>query len=105
MSEINNIKKTFGLALRNLRELNGLTQEQLAEQLNLQSYQTINRIENGKSFITSELLEKMCKFFQVEPYVFFLNNNQTYTPQSIDHIVQINSKLNRICTILEKMKN
>jgi len=102
MNEKNNIKITFGLALKDLRESKGLTQEQLAENLNLQTYQTINRIENGKSFVTSELLQKMCNFFNVEPYVFFLKRGQTYTPQSLDHIFQINSKLDKIYEIIRK---
>lgn len=100
MSGTNNVKKTLGLALKDLRESKNLTQEQLAEGLDLQSYQTINRIENGKSFVTSELLEKMCSFFNVEPYVFFLKRGQTYTPQSLDYISQINSKLDKIYNIV-----
>ena len=91
------VKKIFGHNLRNLRESKNLTQEQLAEFLNLQTYQTINRIENGKSFITSELLEKMCRFFNAEPYIFFLKPGQTYTDDSLDKISEINYKLDEIC--------
>ena len=69
-----NIKCNFGKALRELRISKGLTQEQLAESLGLQAYQTINLIENGKSFVTSELLEKICNFFKVSPAFFFINN-------------------------------
>ncbi len=103
MDKILDVKKILGHNLKNLREDRNLTQEQLAEALNLQTYQTINRIENGKSFITSSLLEKMCKFFNVESYVFFLKPNQTYTSDSLDKISQINSKLDKIYNIVSKI--
>ncbi|MBQ9246045.1 helix-turn-helix transcriptional regulator [bacterium] len=98
------VKKIFGYNLRILRESKHLTQEQLAELLNLQTYQTINRIENGKSFITSDLFEKMCIFFDVEPHIFFTKSQQTYTPESLDYISQINYKLDEIYNIVSKIK-
>ncbi len=100
-----NVKKILGHNLKNFREAKNLTQERLAEALDLQTYQTINRIENGKSFVTSDLLEKMCKFFNVESYVFFLKQNQTYTPDSLDQISQINFKLDKIYNIVNELKN
>ncbi len=104
MDSTYDVKKIFGYNLKNLRESKGLTQEQLAEYLNLQTYQTINRIENGKSFITSRLLEKICKFFKIEPFVLFLKQNQTYTLESLDKISEINYKLNEIYNIVSKLK-
>ncbi len=96
------IRKIVGNNLKNLREVKNLTQEQLAELLNLQTYQTINRIENGRTFITRILLEKICKFFNVEPYVLFLKPNQKYTPETLDEISQINCKLDEIYKIINK---
>ena len=96
------VRKIVGNNLKNLREVKNLTQEQLAELLNLQTYQTINRIENGRTFITRILLEKICKFFNVEPYVLFLKPNQKYTPETLDEISQINCKLDEIYKIINK---
>ncbi len=96
------VRKIVGNNLKNLREVKNLTQEQLAELLNLQTYQTINRIENGRTFITRILLEKICKFFNVEPYVLFLKPNQKYTPETLDEISQINNKLDEIYKIINK---
>ncbi len=98
------VKKILGYNLKALREAKNLTQEQLAEYLELETYQTINRIENGKSFITSDLLERMCKFFNVEVYVFFLKTNQIYTPETLDSLAQINYKLDKIYNIISKEK-
>ncbi len=104
MARTNNVKDIFGKSLKDLRESRGITQEQLAEYLDLQAYQTISLIENGKSFVTSDLLEKICKFFNVEPYVLFLKPNQKYTPETLDEISQINQKLNDIYNIICKNK-
>ena len=89
MSETNGIKINFGLVLKELREKHNLTQEQLAEKFNLQSYQTINKIENGKSFVSSELLEVMCNFFQVSPSFFFVKRSQLSEKEHINYISQI----------------
>lgn len=102
MDKFFDVKKIFGYNLKMLRESKKLTKEQLAEHLNLQTYQTINRIENGKSFVTSELLEKMCAFFNVEPFIFFVKQNQVYTPESLDKILEINCKLDKIYNIITK---
>ena len=102
MARTNNVKDIFGKSLKDLRESRGITQEQLAECLDLQAYQTISLIENGKSFVTSDLLEKICKFFNVEPYVLFLKPNQKYTPETLDEISKINNKLDEIYKIINK---
>lgn len=84
-----NIKNNFGKVLRELRTSKGLTQEQLAESLDLQAYQTINLIENGKSFVTSDLLEKMCDFFKVSPAIFFINNNNFSQKDNEEYLKEI----------------
>lgn len=100
---INNedIKLILGLAVKELRTEKSVTQEQLAEFLGVQP-PTIAKIETGKRFISSELFAKLCNFFNVEPYVFFLKRAQTYTPQSLDQISQINSKLDKIYDIVKR---
>ena len=52
--------KLFGKRIRELREKNNLTQEKLAEILDL-DYQTISRIETGYYFTSYENLEKFAK--------------------------------------------
>lgn len=89
----NNIKSIFGKALKDLRESRGLTQEQLAEQLELQAYQTISLIENGKSFVTSELLEKMCALFNVSPEYFFMLNQKPIEKERAEYIKEIKTLL------------
>ncbi len=105
MDNTYNVKKIFGCNLRNLRESKNLTQEKLAEFLDLQTYQTINRIENAKSFVTSDLLEKICTFFNVEPVVLFQIPNDNCTKETVDKISQISSKLDKIYNIVSSLKN
>ena len=62
--------KLFGKRIRELREKNNLTQEKLAEILEL-VYQTISRIETGYYFTSYENLEKFAKAFNVEIKALF----------------------------------
>ncbi len=52
------LKKQFGYNLRLLRKSQNLTQEQLAEMINLNQRQ-LTRIENGVSFVSSKVLERL----------------------------------------------
>lgn len=55
MIDSNRIKKILGRNVKQLRTSKGLTQEQLAEHLNLQR-ETIAFIETGAAFVSSEVL-------------------------------------------------
>ena len=70
-----NSLKLFGKRLKELRKLNKLTQEQLAE---LIGPKQICRIENGACFTTFETLQKISKIFNVEIYdLFYCEHKQT----------------------------
>lgn len=70
MINSDSIKKIFGSNLKKLRLSKSLTQEQLAESLDLQ-VQTISFIENGRAFVSSEVCAKICNFFDVTLAVMF----------------------------------
>lgn len=65
-----NSKEIFGHNLRHFRKLNKLTQEELSEKLGVTALH-LGRIENGKSFVTAELLDSLCIIFNVSPATFF----------------------------------
>lgn len=94
-----NIKSIIGTSVKELRTKRGITQEKLAEHIGVQP-QTIAKIETGKRYVSSTVLAKLCNFFNVEPYIFFLKKAQTYTPETVDLIGQINHKLEEIHNIL-----
>lgn len=57
------IKTNVGLALKALRIGKGLTQEELAERVDLQP-NTIAKIETGKIYLTSKTLAILCNFLR-----------------------------------------
>lgn len=62
---MSDIKKLFGMRIKELREQKGLNQEQLAELIDFES-RHLSRIETGKSFTTIENLEKIASALNVD---------------------------------------
>ncbi len=62
------IKKIFGLSVKEHRVAKGLTREQLAELID-KDLSTVNRIETGVNFVNSDTLAKLCEVFEVTPAV------------------------------------
>lgn len=101
------IKKNFGTIVRDLRISKKLTQEKLAEFIDVQT-QTISAIESGKSFISCEVLTKLANFFEVTPSIFFFPKVSILNKSDLDCINSIksllpqfsSSKLNEIYNIL-----
>lgn len=60
-----NIKEGFGLRLRELRKNRGLTQEKLAEMVDLNPRQ-LTRIESGENFPSSDALAKISIALQID---------------------------------------
>lgn len=88
-----NIKEIFGKNLKRLRTEFDLTQEELAEKIDVQ-YQTISNLENGRFFIATENFESLCNFFNVKPIEFFLEfNKENSDKEKIDDINNILSNL------------
>ncbi len=95
------IKQMLGSSIRELRIDKGITQEKLAELLEL-GVNTTNRIETGTSFITSETFAKLCNIFDVHPSVLLSAKPNHILKEHSDYIKAINSSLQR-CS-LEKIK-
>lgn len=88
-----NIKQIFGKNVKRLRLEFDLTQEELAEKIDVQ-YQTISNIENGRYFISPENFESMCRFFNVKPIEFFLEfNGKSSDKEKLEAINSILSNL------------
>ena len=63
-------KKKLGKRIKELRKQRGLTQEQVAEKIQLEQ-NTISIIESGRNFPTLVTLEKIANVLQVELSDFF----------------------------------
>jgi len=64
------MNKKLGKRIQELRKYKGLTQSQLAEQINVETV-TISRIENGSRFPKKENLIKLAEALDVEIVEFF----------------------------------
>ncbi len=63
-------QKKFGLRVKELRKKQGLTQEQLAELLNI-GVRSLGKIETGNSFPAPENLENIIKVLKTTPVEIF----------------------------------
>lgn len=101
------IKKNLGEIVRELRLQKNITQEKLSEYLELQP-RSITAIENGKTFIFCEVLEKLANYFDVDPSIFFIKKTNIYDPNQQEYYSKIkrllrsfkSDKLKKIYNIL-----
>lgn len=64
------IKKNLGNRIREIRISHSLTQEALAEKINL-SAKSLSQIELGNNFVSAETLEDLCAALSITPNVLF----------------------------------
>lgn len=69
-----NIKKELGEKIKRIRKNRGLTQEQLAEMVDISS-RNLSNIEIGVSFVKSETLEKIVEALDITTEELFSNNH------------------------------
>ena len=79
---MNNIKKNFGKRVKYFREQNNLTQEQLAEKLEM-NCRSLSFIECGTNFVSADTLENLCKILKVNPKQLFDFEYNPQKPQDI----------------------
>lgn len=82
------IKTNVGFALKALRIGKGLTQEELAERVDLQP-NTIAKIETGKIYLTSKTLAILCNFFKVSPAFFYMPKIHLNIEENLNFIQEI----------------
>lgn len=89
-----NIKKDFGLRIKELRNKKGITQYQLAEMTGIDP-KHMSHIETGRSFPKADLIEKLANALEIEYTELF----QT------EHLQERKVLLNKINNSLEKAKD
>lgn len=75
-------KKEFGKVILNVRKQKGITQHELAEQLNV-THTAVSHWENGRYYPDVELFPKIAEILQLDVYQLFLGE-KTDTKQSGD---------------------
>ena len=103
------IKKQFGKKVKYYRELRGVTQEFLAEKIEV-NINSMSYIERGINFIKSDTLDKICKALDVTPKELFdfdyMPENPTEVQAKIDNLLKKNeNKLNKVYKILNEILN
>lgn len=106
------IRVRFGQNLRELRMQRNMTQEQLAERVNVQP-QSIGQIEIGRTFVSSDKFANICNAFQLDPSIFFANRISFLSETELNYINEIKRllpllnehKLKEIYEILLVIKN
>lgn len=68
------IKKTFGEKVKRLRKAKNLTQEQLAEMINI-APKNLSKIEVGTSFVSAETLDNIIVALDTTTEELFANNH------------------------------
>ncbi len=65
------LRKPLGNKIKYFRKQKGLTQEQLAEKIGIET-NTLSNIETGKSFMSFKVFQKLPDILEVQPYEFFI---------------------------------
>jgi len=85
------IKKLFGKNLKRYRKEMGLSQEELAEKLNI-SQNHLSSIEIGKRFVSADLIERIAEELEISPAALFLDENKLSKDDSIKAIKKLLDK-------------
>ena len=87
MNEID-IRKIFGENVKYYRKKAGLSQEQLAEKLEV-SPNHLSVIETGGKFVTYKLLEKMVSIFDIMPAALFYVSGTASNDDTIQNKINL----------------
>lgn len=82
MKNESDLRKYAGSVIRKLRERKNMSQDELAEQLNI-TRQAISRYENGDRGVNQDLLFQLASIFDVKIDEFFPPLNNNYSKQKI----------------------
>ncbi len=67
---MNDFKKLLGKRIQNIRKSKGLTQEKLAELINIET-PSLSYLETGKYAPSIDTLQKLSEVLQVQPWEFY----------------------------------
>lgn len=87
------IKKTFGEKIKRLRKSKNLTQEQLAEMINI-APKNLSKIEVGACFVSSDTLENLVTALDTTTEELFANNHIKLPEELLSGIYKNLNKIN-----------
>ncbi|MBO6087373.1 helix-turn-helix transcriptional regulator [bacterium] len=83
------LNKQIGKRIQYLRRQRGLSQEKLAELLNIATT-SLSYIETGRGFMTLSTLENLSKILKVEPYEIFQFTSINSNKEMLNFIISRN---------------
>lgn len=86
-----NIKKLIGLRIKELRKARHLSQEQLAEMIDI-SQNALSYIETGENFFSSDTLEKLIHALEIEPQELMTFAHLQSSDKLLNEIVEMLNK-------------
>jgi len=82
-------KKAIGERIKGYRKLKGLTQEQLAEEMEFNT-KSISLLENGHNYIALNKVPKLCNALDIQPYQLFIFDKRNMRTENIkDDILEL----------------
>jgi len=81
-----NVKKMLGLRIKELRKFRKMTQEQLAELIDIEP-NNVSKIENGKNYPSPENLAKIALALNIEIHELFIFDNRQKPIEEIKNFV------------------
>lgn len=95
------LKKAFGTNVKIIRKSRKLTQEKLAELIEIDQRQ-MARIEAGESFVTAETIEKLSTVLNVPVKLLFDIENTETDKMTLEVIETYNKNIKKLRKIIEK---
>lgn len=86
------IKNILGSSVQEIRKASGLSQEKLAELID-KDKNTINRIETGINFVTSDTYADLCNVLNVHPSILMSEKPHFLLKEHVDYREKINQLL------------
>lgn len=83
-----NIKKFVGKRIKELRKKQHLSQEQLAEMIDI-NQNALSYIETGENFFSAETLEKIISALKIEPVELFDYNHLQTNDKLLNEIISM----------------
>lgn len=97
-----NLKKELGEKIKRVRKIRNLTQEELAEMVDI-SPRSLSNIEVGACFVKSETLEKILESLNISTEELFANNHIKSNHELICEIDKFINKVKNDTKTLEKV--
>lgn len=85
-----NIKQKLGKRIREIRVSHSMTQEMLAEKLEI-SPKSLSQIELGNNFVSAETLDNICKTLNIKPKQLFNFDEEEINEKKL--LEELNKKL------------